>query len=62
MFKIVRHYLRGGKRTVRKGLTLHDAQAHCSDPETASHTCEKAKGVQRTRRLGPWFDGYYQMN
>jgi len=58
MYKIVRHYFRNGKRTIKTGLTLEQAQAHCGDPETSSSTCTKAKNVARTRRLGPWFDGY----
>lgn len=59
MFKIVRHYLdRFGKRTIKTGLTLEQAQAHCNDPETSSSTCTKSVGKRRTRQLGAWFDGY----
>jgi hypothetical protein len=46
------------KRTIATGLTLEEAQAHCRDPETSSRTCTKSAGKQRTRRCGPWFDGY----
>jgi hypothetical protein len=53
-YKIVRFYLGGGKRTIRTGLTLAQAQAHCRDPETSSRTARRA----RSRRAGPWFDGY----
>lgn len=45
-------------RTIRRGLTLEQAQAHCQDPETSSSTCTSAEGKRRTKRLGPWFDGY----
>jgi hypothetical protein len=58
MYKIVRMYFRGGKRTIATGLSLEQAQAHCEDPETSSSTCTKAEGKRRTRRMGAWFDGY----
>jgi hypothetical protein len=45
-------------RTIDTGLTLEQAQEHCRDPETSSSTCVKAAGKARTRRKGPWFDGY----
>jgi hypothetical protein len=57
-YKIVRMYFRGGKRTVKSGLTLEQAQKHCNDPETSSRTCKKAANVRRTSQRGPWFDGY----
>ena len=57
-FAIVRYYLRGGKRTIRRGLTLAEAKAHCADPETSSTTATSAAGLSRTRLRGPWFDGF----
>jgi len=57
-YKIVRFYFHSGRRVVQRGLTLEQAQAHCSDPETSSRTCCKAHNVRRTREKGPWFDGY----
>jgi hypothetical protein len=45
-------------RTIRRGLTLEEAQAHCSDPETSSSTCTNAVGKRRTKSLGRWFDAY----
>ncbi len=59
-YKIVRGYLDSNipKRTIRTGLTLEEAQAHCHDPETSSRTCTKTEGKARTRKYGPWFDGY----
>lgn len=60
MYRIVRHYKNAGilKRIIRRGLTLEEAQAHCRDPETSSSTATGAVPRARTRRLGPWFDGY----
>ncbi len=59
-YRIVRHYFNAwpNHRTIKAGLTLAQAQAHCKDPETSSSTCTKAAGRARTRRIGPWFDGY----
>ncbi len=39
--------------TVKSGLTLEEAQAHCNDPETSSRTATDGEGD-----VGPWFDGY----
>jgi len=68
-YNVVRMYRDGGnisisgartanKRIIKRGLTLAEAQAHCQDPETSSSTCTTSAGRLRTRRLGPWFDGY----
>lgn len=57
-YKIVRHYMRGDKRTITTGLTLEQAQAHCQDPETSSTTATGAKARKRLAERGPWFDGY----
>lgn len=59
-YRIVRNYRdRPGRGcTLARGLTLAEAQAWCHDPETSSSTCTDAVGRARTRRLGPWFDGY----
>lgn len=57
-YRIVRFYAYKESRTLRRGLTLEEAQAHCRDPETSSRTCRKPKNVWETRRHGPWFDGY----
>lgn len=57
-YRIVRMYFKGGKRTIVSGLTLEEAQEHCSDKETSSRTCTSSAGLARTRRKGPWFDGY----
>ena len=60
MYAIVRHYQNRDirRRTIATRLTLEEAQAWCRDPETSSSTCTKPAGKARTRKLGPWFDGY----
>jgi hypothetical protein len=58
MYKIVRMYFNGGRRVVKRDLTLEEAQAHCQDPETSSSTATSAAAKRRTREKGPWFDGY----
>ena len=59
-YKIVRMYKDAGirRRTLKRGLTLEQAQTHCSDHETSSSTATGPEAVARTRRLGGWFDGY----
>jgi hypothetical protein len=60
-YKIVRFYFsRPGvrRRVVKRGLTLEQAQAHCSDPQTSSSTATTAAARARTRKYGPWFEGY----
>lgn len=59
-YKIVRHYLNRGKRTVARGLSLEQAQRHCNNPETSSTRCTSKAARARTRKYGPWFDGYYR--
>lgn len=59
-YRIVRLFFRGRRRTIRRGLTLEAAQAHCSDPQTSSSTCTSAAGRRRTARCGAWFDSYTQ--
>ena len=55
-YKIVRMHFRGGRRTIDRGLTLEEAQAHCRDPQSSSKTATGRDAY--TRRVGPWFDGY----
>ena len=57
-YKIVRMYFNGRPRTIKRGLSLEEAQKHCQDPETSSSTCKKAANVRRTETHGLWFDGY----
>jgi hypothetical protein len=58
-YRIVRMYQSAkADRTIKRGLTLEEAQKHCSDPETSSRTAVKRAGTDCTRKHGPWFDGY----
>jgi hypothetical protein len=59
-YKIVRKFFKRGDITLRRELTLEEAQAHCDDPETSSKTCQKYAGCKRLERLGHWFDTFYQ--
>lgn len=44
-YKIIRFFRNNGSRVVMRGLSLEEAQAHCSNPDT---------------RGSNWFDGYEQ--
>lgn len=59
-YKIIRMYQDADIRnqTIKRGLTLAEAQRWCKDPETSSRTCRKSENLQRTKLHGPWFDGY----
>ena len=57
-YKIVRCYQNGPSRTILRGLTLAEAQAHCRNPETSSRTATSAAARRRTKARGPWFDAY----
>ena len=59
-YKIVRNYFNrpGTGRTIKRNLTLAEAQAHCKDPETSSRTANSPAGRFRTRTAGLWFDSY----
>ena len=59
-YMIQRIYLDANYRrhTLKKGLTLEQAQAYCSHPDTSSSTCTTSAGKHRTRKRGPWFDSY----
>ena len=58
MYKVIRFAMNANRRTIATGLTLEEAQAMCSDPETSSRTCTSAKRERLTQRVGPWFYGY----
>ncbi len=67
MYKIVRHYFgrlddytgrTARSLTLKKGLTLEEAQAHCGDRETSSSSCIGRVARCVTAKHGVWFDGY----
>lgn len=59
MFDVIRHFQKSNRKIrVLIAVTLEEAQEHCRDPETSSSTCTNAAGKARTRKYGPWFDGY----
>lgn len=60
MYRVVRFYFNrpGYRRTILQRVTLEEARRHCNDPETSSLTCKLPHNRKRTKRLGPWFDGY----
>lgn len=60
-YKIVRMFLDHLPTTIKKNVTLEEAQAHCSSPETSSKTCTTEEGKACTEKYGPWFDGYDEM-
>jgi len=59
-YRVVRMYFNAGirKRIIEDRLTEAEAQAHCRDPESSSASCKGKAGKARTRKVGPWFDGY----
>ena len=57
-YSIIRLYQNGRRQVVKRGLTEALAKEHCSNPETSSSTCTTAEGKRRTRRNGPWFEGF----
>lgn len=62
-YKIVRFYRDNDKRNgevVKRGLTREEAVAHCQDPETHSKECTTKEGIERTKKYGPWFDGFQE--
>lgn len=61
MYKIVRFYRYKHKRTIKRGLTLEEAQRWCRDPETSSRTATGYAARKRTESAGPWFDGYEEI-
>jgi hypothetical protein len=57
-YKITRFFQNRASLTVKTGLSLEEAQAHCRDSETSSRTATTKVGTARTAVFGPWFDGY----
>ncbi len=59
VYKIVRYFFYNYEpKTIKKNLSLEEAQQHILDPETSSSTCKKRINLNRTKIYGPWFDVY----
>tara|TARA_R110000851_G_scaffold143676_2_gene282559 strand:+ start:933 stop:1103 length:171 start_codon:yes stop_codon:yes gene_type:complete len=54
-FKIIRFRFNGKNTTIKKGLSLEEAQEHCQDPETSGSTCSDLS------KRGMWFDTYTEV-
>jgi len=59
-YKIVRNFRDRKSITIARGLTYEAVIAHCSDPETASHSCTEPERILLTQKKGPWFDCWYK--
>lgn len=61
-YRIIRKYFRDDieDEVIETGLTLQEAQDHCSDPETSSKTCTYNHLIILTHMNGPWFHSYEQ--
>ena len=59
-FKVIRQFERDPSmnKVIATGLTLEQAREHCKDPETSSRSCVRPENVNRTQRLGAWFESY----
>lgn len=58
-YNIIRfHQGFSGREVIQEGLTLEEAQEHCSDSETSSKTASSTQATLYTEKHGPWFDGY----
>ena len=55
--KIIRYFsISQRQHTVKKDLTLSQAQEHIRNPESSSHSCTGRTGLMRTKKLGAWYD------
>ena len=57
-YNIIRKFFEGAEEEIKSGLTLKEAQKHCSDRETSSRTATGAEAIALTEARGPWFDSY----
>lgn len=67
-YVIKRFYGHGFSRTIKRVATLKEAQEHCRDPQTCSHTKttpktgNRTKSLERKHKENPWFDGYLEVS
>jgi hypothetical protein len=57
-YKVIRLFFNGPNKVLLKGLTLADAQEFCSEANSSSRTTTSKEGKERTKKYGPWFNGY----
>jgi len=58
-YRVIRFSMNHSARTLKRGLTLEQAQAICKDHNSSSTTCTSKTAKARSARLGcPWFIGY----
>ncbi len=58
-YKIIRHFKNSDRKmVVRDYCTRAEVKEHCSSIEASSRTCTTVDNNARTRRSGPWFDGF----
>ena len=55
-YKIIRQFQNRESSEIEWGLSLEEAQLHCSNPETSS--CTTTRRSDLTRQYGHWFDRY----
>jgi hypothetical protein len=62
LYKVVRYFQNGERRTIKSGLYLEEAQEHCRDKETSSKTCTNKVKLRHyaNSKKGEWFDGYIE--
>jgi hypothetical protein len=54
-YSIIRHFFKKANQTVETGLTLAEAQEHCSADNASSRHCDAETAEANP---GVWFDGY----
>lgn len=61
-YKIVRKFFRDDipDELIESGLTIDQARSHCSNSESSSTLATTLSARAITRKLGPWFDAYYE--
>jgi len=59
-YDVVRFYFNASirKRVIKANIPLWQVKIHTHNPETSSSTAKGKVARARTRRVGPWFDGY----
>jgi len=54
------HKTPGQNMIIKRGVSLQDAKAHCTNPEACSKTAADLTAHILTRHFGPWSDSYQQ--